>query len=237
MTSDDVEMSEELYQHYSAAPVTAWVIKSDMAECIQSKFSSKAHVIQTEDLAAGLIDAINHCSQRYNEIYENDVKTAFAKFDQDGSGAIDKNELAQLSKDLGFELTEEQASEALRDLDLNNDGVVDLHEFKRWYFTGMKPYNGTRRTMLKAGHKAKALMDVLSDETKNVLMSQELKTKTSKISVGFNVPAEPQTTIKVTATLGGQSNYHKEVEMRTHWDSAIHQENFDKFYKDQTKTY
>jgi hypothetical protein len=80
-------------------------------------------------------------------------------------------------------------------------------------------------------------MDVLSDETKNVLMSQELKTKTSKISVGFNVPAEPQTTIKVTATLGGQSNYHKEVEMRTHWDSAIHQENFEKFYKDQTRTY
>ena len=36
---------------------------------------------------------------------ENDVKIAFGKFDADNSGSIDKEELAELSKELGTELT------------------------------------------------------------------------------------------------------------------------------------
>lgn len=82
------------------------------------------------------------------------MKEAFNKFDKDGSGAIDREELALLSKELGHELNEEQLEVALKDLDLNKDGVIDLHEFSRWYFTGMKPYNGSTRTMLKIGGKA-----------------------------------------------------------------------------------
>jgi len=66
---------------------------------------------------------------------------------------------------------------ALKDLDLNNDGVVDLDEFKRWYFTGMKPYNGSRRTLLKLGGKASKLLDVLSEEVRASLLGQELKLK------------------------------------------------------------
>jgi len=95
---------------------------------------------------------------------------AFKKFDKDGSEAIDKAELYLLSKDLGYELNPDQLNEALIDLDLNKDGVVDLSEFKRWYFTGMKPYNGSRRTMLRFGAKSKALIDVLSEEAKNILL-------------------------------------------------------------------
>ena len=35
-----------------------------------------------------------------------EVKESFNKFDIDGSGSIDKDELAQLSKDLGYELSD-----------------------------------------------------------------------------------------------------------------------------------
>lgn len=78
----------------------------------------------------------------------DDVSPAFAKFDKDNSGAIDKEELGLLSKELGTELTEDQLNAALVDLDMNKDGVIDLKEFSRWYFTGMKPFNGSRRTLL-----------------------------------------------------------------------------------------
>ena len=38
----------------------------------------------------------------------DDVKKAFEKFDTDKSGVIDKDELANLSKELGFELAEDE---------------------------------------------------------------------------------------------------------------------------------
>ena len=63
------------------------------------------------------------------------------KYDTDGSGAIDKDELANLAKDLGFEMSDYELDVALRDLDLNDDGVIDFEEFSRWYFTGMQSYS------------------------------------------------------------------------------------------------
>ena len=60
---------------------------------------------------------------------------------------------------------------ALIDLDLNKDGVIDLSEFCRWYFTGMKPYNGGRRSLLKFGAQSVALMDALKEESRALLMS------------------------------------------------------------------
>jgi Ca2+-binding EF-hand superfamily protein len=94
---------------------------------------------------------------------EDDVKPSFAKFDKDGSGAIDREELTQLMKELGQEMTEEMVTTALKDLDINEDGVIDLDEFSRWYFTGMRPYNGARRSMLKFAGKSLKLVDALKE--------------------------------------------------------------------------
>ena len=101
---------------------------------------------------------------------ENEVKAAFNKFDADGSGAIDRDELAALSKDLGYELNDEELKNALRDLDLNKDGVIDLYEFSRWYFTGMKPFNGSRRTMLRLGSGAKKLLETVADKARKAII-------------------------------------------------------------------
>ena len=67
-------------------------------------------------------------------------------------------------------MNEEQLEEAMKDLDLNKDGVIDLDEFNRWYFTGMKPYNGSRRTLLRAGAKSLKILDVMADETRAALL-------------------------------------------------------------------
>jgi hypothetical protein len=80
---------------------------------------------------------------------------------------------------LGQQLNDDQLKTALKDLDLNNDGVVDFTEFKRWYFSGMKSYNGTKRTLLKLGAKTRALKDALAEEARNILLAQELKSKKS----------------------------------------------------------
>jgi calmodulin len=77
------------------------------------------------------------------------VKDTFKKYDKDNGGNIDKNELQALSTELGRPLTIDELGEALLDLDLNKDGVIDFNEFKRWWFSGFKSYSGTRRTLLK----------------------------------------------------------------------------------------
>ena len=86
------------------------------------------------------------------------AKPAFKQFDKDGSGSIDKSQLGELSKQLGNELSDAELGTALKDLDLNGDGVIDIHEFSRWYFSGMKSYDTSKRTMLQFhGHATKLL--------------------------------------------------------------------------------
>lgn len=87
--------------------------------------------------------------EKRNEIYEKTVVPSFDKFDKDGNGTIDLQELGQLSAQLGQPLDDEQLEAAMKDLDLNGDGVIDKDEFSRWFFTGMKAYNGARRSMLQ----------------------------------------------------------------------------------------
>jgi len=46
-------------------------------------------------------------------------------------------------------LTEKDLDEALKTLDLNGDGVIDIHEFARWYFSGMKSFGSFKRSLFK----------------------------------------------------------------------------------------
>jgi len=111
---------------------------------------------------------------------------AFKKFDTDGSDAIDKGELQKLSLSLGYPLSEEQTKAALKDLDLNKDGVIDFNEFSRWYFTGMKSYNGTTRNMMKIGNKSKALLEKLKGQEIFEMINEDNRLSKHKIGISFN---------------------------------------------------
>ena len=120
-TLDDLEMQKEMYIFYSEVPVCQYFITSEMknekeelnkiSSFFQSNFkgrvvSDEAYLI-SPDNAEEFYNGLKKCTETYEEKYENDLKIAFNKFDKDGSGAIDKDELAELSKELGSELTEE----------------------------------------------------------------------------------------------------------------------------------
>ena len=103
-------MYEDFYQFYSVAPVICWIVGDEITdEYVKLKFNEQIHCVkhQDYDIAGAAVDAINWCKSKYQEVLEKDVKPAFKKFDVDNSGAIDKAELGQLSKDLGYELTSE----------------------------------------------------------------------------------------------------------------------------------
>jgi len=76
--------------------------------------------------AANVSAALVASKTAYEVILRDQVTVAFNKFDADGSGAIDKEELGELSKELGQELTDDELVKALKRLDVNNDGEIDL---------------------------------------------------------------------------------------------------------------
>ena len=57
----------------------------------------------------------------------------FNKIDTDGSGFLDREEIAQLSVELGKPLTEAELDKAMLSMDADGSGEVDLEEFVGWF--------------------------------------------------------------------------------------------------------
>jgi Ca2+-binding EF-hand superfamily protein len=61
---------------------------------------------------------------------EQELRDAFAVFDSDGSGAIDRKELKRLMKKLGQALSEAEIDAMMNEVDENGDGEISFEEFK-----------------------------------------------------------------------------------------------------------
>ena len=56
----------------------------------------------------------------------------FAHIDVDGSGTLEREEIAAMSKELGNDLTERELDLAMAAMDEDGSGGVDLEEFTAW---------------------------------------------------------------------------------------------------------
>lgn len=70
------------------------------------------------------------------------IRAAFARYDEDASGSIDARELRRLVEDLGGVLTDSDLSAALRVLDKDRNGAIDLQEFIGWWTSQAADLNG-----------------------------------------------------------------------------------------------
>lgn len=61
---------------------------------------------------------------------EKELRDAFAVFDTDGSGSIDRKELKKLMKKLGQILSEAELDAMMDEVDSNGDGEISFAEFK-----------------------------------------------------------------------------------------------------------
>ena len=145
-------MQEEYYNYYASAPVFVWLAPE--GEGLKDYFEKThplSHVMfyQGDDKASALVEALEWAENKYNSLSNEIVKQTFDTYDADGSGTIDKNELAKLSKELGHSLSDRELEDALKDLDTNEDGVIDFSEFQRWWFSGFKCRSNHNRSMIK----------------------------------------------------------------------------------------
>mmetsp|Transcript_13163 Transcript_13163/g.20460 ORF Transcript_13163/g.20460 Transcript_13163/m.20460 type:complete len:605 (+) Transcript_13163:18-1832(+) len=233
LTADDLSMQSECLEHYTKAPVFAWSLSKGevdglKAEAAKFHAASDVKFFDQGDGAArssSFVESFNWCVDTYNKKSDGEVKTAFAKFDHDNSNSIDQKELQTLSTQLGFELTEAEAATAMVDLDLNGDGTIDFSEFKRWYFSGMKAYSGSKRTMLKIGKTTVSLIDAIKGDAKASLKG-ELKVRSHKIQVGFNTPTDPGTSATVDVYPVGPTHNNFVADLKGKYDSTFHADNF-----------
>lgn len=67
-----------------------------------------------------------------------EIREAFSVFDKDGSGKISGDELRQIMRSLGEELTEDEIQQMIREADTNGDGEIGKCLAKLfWFFSGV----------------------------------------------------------------------------------------------------
>jgi len=64
------------------------------------------------------------------DMMDGALESAFRQFDSDGSGSLDADELESAYRAAGIEIGQDKLRQCMRMMDTNNDGVIDLEEFK-----------------------------------------------------------------------------------------------------------
>lgn len=68
-------------------------------------------------------------AKEIDPVQEAELRQAFELFDKDGSGSIDKQELASVMLSLGVDMTESELATLYVQMDPSGDGVIDFGEF------------------------------------------------------------------------------------------------------------
>jgi len=84
----------------------------------------------------GEISIVDECSQSLNI---GRVEKIFQMFDTDHNNNIDGKEFQQLAFQLGEALTNEEVTEAIKQIDKNQDGVITFDEFYDWWSSAEHP--------------------------------------------------------------------------------------------------
>ena len=63
------------------------------------------------------------------ELFLRKMVDDFKAIDRDGNGFIDRSDLEDISKQLEYEMTDEELDFQFRDMDQDNDGQISLEDF------------------------------------------------------------------------------------------------------------
>eukprot|EP01062_Namystynia_karyoxenos_P056440 TRINITY_DN47405_c0_g1_i1.p1 TRINITY_DN47405_c0_g1~~TRINITY_DN47405_c0_g1_i1.p1 ORF type:complete len:608 (+),score=198.84 TRINITY_DN47405_c0_g1_i1:82-1824(+) len=118
-----------------------------------------------EARAAAVEERLRAAQKRtFTEKEQKQIRKAFDTFDKDGSGKIDLAELRKVARELNHEMTEEEAGESMKLLDVNGDGTLDWAEFLNWWGEDSKRggRKGVKLALMRAKLRAKFLREELS---------------------------------------------------------------------------
>lgn len=70
--------------------------------------------------------------------FAHETRAAFAVFDKDGSGTISADELRQVMKSLGEDLTDREIDEMIAEADKDRNGTIDCEFFFFFSTSGVR---------------------------------------------------------------------------------------------------
>jgi Ca2+-binding EF-hand superfamily protein len=82
---------------------------------------------------AGLLKHVQLGEERRENAEDGGLKGLFAEMDEDGSGALDEEEVGVLLRKLGYELDAKMLSKLVAEMDEDGNGEIDFREFKQWF--------------------------------------------------------------------------------------------------------
>merc|ERR1711871_969745 len=94
---------------------------------------------------------------------ERKLHAAFKKFDKDGSGALDKDEIFQGLLSIGYKVSAADKARIVKRMDRDGDGVIDIQEF----------LGGITRDMMKAIKLADTLPGDAEQGKRRVVVEKE----------------------------------------------------------------
>lgn len=129
---------------YAEAPLTYTLIheitqeKLKIDKTLMEKainFRATSGVIFTE-VTPTVKNLLNDAKENLLKFSERQVKPYFEKYDQNGSGYINKKELSSCLSDLGYK--NEEHNNIFQSFDLNNDEHIDYNDFCTCFLNGRK---------------------------------------------------------------------------------------------------
>jgi len=145
-----------------------------------------------EKFDAGKIVVINEAVTKRHNIYE-----VFRKFDADGGGTLDPDELRVLLDELNVPMTDEELVELFEELDEDGEGGIDFEEFYTWFTAEAEKQKkknmvGYYANMLTGGMFDGFSKLVMEVEARNLCMDHAVYTFTKEARVEYRIAHPPR---------------------------------------------
>eukprot|EP00483_Globobulimina_turgida_P013052 UN13076 len=124
---DGVITVDEIYEVFQSLGFTKWN-KKDIKKMVAAVDIDGNGEIDLDEFIVLLRSKQGGANPKLTA--EKELEAAFNVFDKDGGGSIDAAELAHIMQSLGEKLTEQDIQFMIKAVDDNNDGEIDLQEFK-----------------------------------------------------------------------------------------------------------
>lgn len=102
---------------------------SEFSEWFVARGSQKKHQKQQEQYQKAAKKEVRATRPIDDEKFVDSLRTVFGKYDDDDSGEIDASELVEILSSLGQEVSAEEASAMVDQIDLDGSGQINFDEF------------------------------------------------------------------------------------------------------------